>query len=119
MPSVLVLVLASAGSDAVYLPKETVAESAENMRSSLEGLAFRQPSLDYHRMMSLVAAAAEAAGRSNTDFREDPSVRRLSLRLNRLPKDCDCARDLGNLKERGLCRSLLFLLNVGLGWRSG
>ena len=72
MPLVpLLLMLASAGSDTVDPAQETVAELAEKMSSAPFGLAFRQRALDYHRRMSLVADAAEAAGK-NQGLRERP-----------------------------------------------
>ena len=53
--------LASAESDTVDPPKETVAELAEKTLSVPVGLAFRQIALDSHRRASLVAELAEAA----------------------------------------------------------
>ena len=71
MPSVLVL--ASAGSDTVDPPKETVAESAENMKSAPGKLVFRQLVLDYHQMMPLFAEAAGAAGAKQYTLQERPA----------------------------------------------
>ena len=83
--------LASAESDTVDPPKETVAESAERMSSVPVGLAFSQYALDFHKATSLAAEFAEAA-----EVAEAQSA----------------AGNPRNLKERCLSSSLRFWLDA-------